>query len=165
MSGRKSSSIHYAKVSSICTHTYGRLSATYDLVVMRLRLGYRYYWEVSGADPVPYRLLARPGGHTLKHYVLQCPCHGLKLISPRQYWERHATLCSRGRDPEKFLRRHASRHTLFSHTRKTLKGERRMLQPSGAAVDKSRETSACFDKSVAAKSSAGNNCGRHEPQS
>ncbi|XP_050725085.1 uncharacterized protein LOC127002873 [Eriocheir sinensis] len=79
------SRIHYAQVSSFCTHTYGRLSASYDLVVMRLRLGYRYYWEVSGADPVPCRLCAGPGGHTLKHYVLQCPA--ISAYRPQGHWD------------------------------------------------------------------------------
>lgn len=63
------SSIHYAQVWSLCTHTYGRHSASYGLVVMCLRLGYRCYWEVSGAAPAPCSLCAKPGGHTLHHYV------------------------------------------------------------------------------------------------
>ncbi len=43
------SSIHYAEVFGLCSDTYNRLSGSYDLVVMRLKPGYRYYWEVSGS--------------------------------------------------------------------------------------------------------------------
>lgn len=67
------SSIHYVHVSQDTNVTYGRKSALYDLVVMRLRLGYKYYWEVSGAPPESCALCARPGGHTLQHYALECP--------------------------------------------------------------------------------------------
>lgn len=42
------SSIHYIHVSQDTNVTYGRKSTLYDLVVMCLRLGYKYYWEVSG---------------------------------------------------------------------------------------------------------------------
>ena len=79
------SSIHYAQISSLCSHTYGKLSAACDLVVMRLRLGYRYYWEVSGAPPVPCTLCARPGGHTLQHYVLHCPA--INDYRPQARWD------------------------------------------------------------------------------
>ena len=40
---------------------------------MRLRLGYKYYWEVSGGDGVPCGLCTSPRGHSLHHYVLECP--------------------------------------------------------------------------------------------
>ena len=61
--------IHYAQVSRLCSYTCDKFSAACDLVA-RLRLGYRYYWEVGGAPPVPCALCARPGGHMLQHYVL-----------------------------------------------------------------------------------------------
>ena len=67
------SSIHYVHVSQATEYPYGRRSALCDLVVMRLRLGYKYYWEVSGAAPESCAVCARPGGHTLRHYVLECP--------------------------------------------------------------------------------------------
>ena len=67
------SSIYYFQVSDLCSYTYGKHSASYDLVVMRLRLGYKYYWEVSGSAPVSCVLCDRPGGHALFHYVMECP--------------------------------------------------------------------------------------------
>ena len=63
--------IHYAQVSRLCSYTCDKFSAACDLVA-RLRLGYRYYWEVGGAPPVPCALCARPGGHMLQHCVLHC---------------------------------------------------------------------------------------------
>ena len=71
------SSIHYVHVSNLCTFPYGRHGALYDAVVMRLRLGYKYFWELTEADPVSCKLCNRLGGHTLSHYVLDCP-----LVSP-----------------------------------------------------------------------------------
>ncbi|MPC08062.1 hypothetical protein E2C01_000633 [Portunus trituberculatus] len=46
-----STSLHYAHVSQSCAYTYGRHTASHDRVAMRLRLGYKYFWEVS-ASPV-----------------------------------------------------------------------------------------------------------------
>ena len=44
-----------------------RHSALHDLVTMRLRLGYRYYWEVCrGAEPEPCATCGSPGGHSLQ---------------------------------------------------------------------------------------------------
>lgn len=43
-----------------------RDNASYDLVVTRVRLGYKYYWEVSEAAPVHCTLYDRPQDHTLQ---------------------------------------------------------------------------------------------------
>ena len=55
------------------------------LVVMRLRLGYRYYWEVSGAAAVPCGLCHSPAGHTLAHYIMECPL--LVHFRPQGHWD------------------------------------------------------------------------------
>ena len=73
------SSVHYVHV------TYGRKSAAHDLVAMRLRLGYRYYWEVSGAAAVPCKLCHSLAGHTLAHYVMECPL--LVHFRPQGNWD------------------------------------------------------------------------------
>ena len=67
------SSVHYVSVANHCAYPYGRHSAAQDAVAMRLRLGYRYYWEVSDSPAVCCTLCAKPGGHTLHHYVMECP--------------------------------------------------------------------------------------------
>lgn len=41
-------SIYYAQVLNICSYTYGRHSASCDLVVMHLRLGYGYSGKSVG---------------------------------------------------------------------------------------------------------------------
>ena len=79
------SSIHYVHVSQTSSVTYGRKSAAHDLVVMRLRLGYRYYWEVSGAAAVPCGLCHSPAGHTLAHYIMECPL--LVHFRPQGHWD------------------------------------------------------------------------------
>ena len=47
-----------------------------DTVIMRLRLGYKYYWEygfeVDEADRM-CRVCGGIGSHTLAHFVLHCP--------------------------------------------------------------------------------------------
>ena len=55
------------------TYTYGTSSASHDSIAMRLRLGYKYYWEVSGSPAVPCKLCDTPRGDTLYHYVILCP--------------------------------------------------------------------------------------------
>ena len=40
---------------------------------MRLRLGYKYFWEVSASPGVCCVLCAAPRGHTLRHYIMECP--------------------------------------------------------------------------------------------
>ena len=67
------SSLHYVRVSQGCQYTYGRHSASQDVVAMRLRLGYKYFWEVSNSPAVCCMLCTAPRGHTLHHYVMDCP--------------------------------------------------------------------------------------------
>ena len=49
-----------------------------DTVRMRLRLGYRYYWECPWSKreysiaEKECRVCGRPGLHTLRHYVMEC---------------------------------------------------------------------------------------------
>ncbi|KAK4312706.1 hypothetical protein Pmani_015891 [Petrolisthes manimaculis] len=61
------SSRHYVDIIHNSHHTYGRHSALYDVTAMRLRLGYKYYWEVSGSPAVSCTLCHQPRGHSLKH--------------------------------------------------------------------------------------------------
>ena len=67
------SSLHYARVSQGCSYTYGSHTSSHDMVAMRLRLGYKYFWEVSNSPGVCCVLCAAPRGHTLHHYVMECP--------------------------------------------------------------------------------------------
>lgn len=46
---------------SACAYSYGRHRAAQDVVAMRLRLGYRYYWEASNSPGVCCKLCVRPG--------------------------------------------------------------------------------------------------------
>ena len=68
-----SSCLHYVRVSQGSDYTYGRHGTSQDIVAMRLRVGYKYYWEVSRSPAVSCSLCAAPGGHTLDHYVGDCP--------------------------------------------------------------------------------------------
>ena len=87
------SSSHYLQVlNDTQEYVYGRHSALQDLVTMRLRLGYKYYWEVCrGAAPEPCPLCASPGGHSLQHYVLYCP--SLEDFRPQGRWELTRLIC------------------------------------------------------------------------
>ena len=67
------SCLHYVRVSQGSDYTYGRHGTSQDVVAMRLRVGYKYYWEVSHSPAVCCALCAAPGGHTLHHYVGDCP--------------------------------------------------------------------------------------------
>ena len=59
---------------------------------MRLRLGYKYYWEVyRGAEPEPCTLCARPGGHSLQHYVQYCPV--IDEFRPQGQWNLIELIC------------------------------------------------------------------------
>ncbi|KAG0724124.1 hypothetical protein GWK47_000479 [Chionoecetes opilio] len=69
-----SSGLHYVRVFHNSDYTYGRHSAAQDVVAMRLRLGYKYYWEVSNSPAASCTLCAKLGGHTLHHYIMDCPC-------------------------------------------------------------------------------------------
>ena len=87
------SSQHYkAVLNSTEEYTYGRHSSQMDLVTMRLRLGYKYYWEVyRGAESEPCTLCARPGGHSLQHYVLFCPV--IDESRPQGQWNLIELIC------------------------------------------------------------------------
>ncbi|MPC33178.1 hypothetical protein E2C01_026521 [Portunus trituberculatus] len=53
-----STSLHYARLARVSqsrAYTYGRHTASYDRVAMRLRLGYKYFWEVSASPLVLYK--------------------------------------------------------------------------------------------------------------
>ena len=63
--GTVSSSYYLQVLNDTEEYVYGRHGALQDLVTMRLRLGYEYYWEVCrGAEPEPCTIWAGPGGHS-----------------------------------------------------------------------------------------------------
>lgn len=68
---------HYIRVVENTTFTYGRFRAAWkDSICTRLRLAYKYYWELGVAVDAPARrcrLCEEQDGHSLSHYVLQCP--------------------------------------------------------------------------------------------
>ncbi|MPC81868.1 hypothetical protein E2C01_076506 [Portunus trituberculatus] len=66
-------SLHYARVSQSCAYTYERHTASHDRVAMRLRLGYKYFWEVSASPSVCCVVCGAPRGNTLRHYIVECP--------------------------------------------------------------------------------------------
>ena len=60
-------------------HTYGKYkhrTRQCDIVIARIRLGYRYLWQVAKEDPLPKhsncRLCESPLKHTLEHYITEC---------------------------------------------------------------------------------------------
>lgn len=67
---------HYIRVAQETNFTYGRyLTKWKDSVCTRLRLGYKYYWQLnpnSGDQEGRCRLCNDPGSHILNHYVLNC---------------------------------------------------------------------------------------------
>ena len=68
---------HYDTVSDHVTVTYGKDSIRNDVVKMRMRLGYKYYWqykEVFTTEEARCRVCGEEKGHTLEHYVLRCSC-------------------------------------------------------------------------------------------
>lgn len=68
---------HYIDVLENTNFTYGKYkSAWKDSLCTRLRLGYKYYWQLGIAkedDETCCRLCREPRAHTLSHYVLECP--------------------------------------------------------------------------------------------
>ena len=68
---------HYVRVASETSFTYGKNRLPWkDSVCTRLRMGYKYYWQLGIAtsdSDKQCRLCAEPNSHTLHHYVLQCP--------------------------------------------------------------------------------------------
>ena len=68
---------HYDTVSDHVAVTYGKDGIRNDAVKMRMRLGYKYYWqykEVFTTEEARCRVCGEENGHTLEHYVLRCSC-------------------------------------------------------------------------------------------
>ena len=65
---------HYDQVMNGTNFSYGKASAKYDTFVMRLRLGYNYYWQYAGGDGISCKLCNTPKSHTLFHYMMECGC-------------------------------------------------------------------------------------------
>lgn len=67
---------HYIKISQMTDFTYGRMLSLWgDSVCMRLRLGYKYLWQLGvekTEDDICCRLCREPRSHTLQHYILEC---------------------------------------------------------------------------------------------
>ncbi|MPC90444.1 hypothetical protein E2C01_085432 [Portunus trituberculatus] len=68
---RGSGTSSYVRVSQICAYTYERHTASHDRVAMRLRLGYKYFWDVSASPGVCCVLYAAPRGHCV--IIMECP--------------------------------------------------------------------------------------------
>ena len=72
---RSSTFRHYIRINMETDYVYGR-NVVMDTVMMRLRLGYKYYWEygyeVDQEDRM-CRVCGRNNSHTLEHYVMHCP--------------------------------------------------------------------------------------------
>ena len=64
---------HYDHVTSNTNFAYGKSTARYDSLAMRLRLGYRYVWEYRNDDSIiPCKLCGMNGLHTMFHYIMEC---------------------------------------------------------------------------------------------
>ena len=64
---------HYSKVTENSMIIYGKLPVRCDYFIMRLRLGYKYYWEYKmDGDGVPCKLCHKQKSHTLRHYIMAC---------------------------------------------------------------------------------------------
>ena len=63
---------HYSYVAENTNVTYGKALSKVDTLVMRLRLGYKYYWQYSEGDGISCKLCGQPFSHTLQHYVMFC---------------------------------------------------------------------------------------------
>ncbi|XP_068212642.1 uncharacterized protein [Palaemon carinicauda] len=72
MSNGSNSMSHYDYVSNNTRFTYGKSSAKYDGIVMRLKLGYKYYWEYKSGEGTPCKLCDAANSHTLQHYIMEC---------------------------------------------------------------------------------------------
>lgn len=64
----------YNGIVSKTSFTYGRkhLSRHRETVHARIRLGYHYLWQFTN-DILNCKVCNSPGGHTLSHYVMECP--------------------------------------------------------------------------------------------
>ena len=63
---------HYLYVSENSSVTYGKALSKVDTLIMRLRLGYKYYWQYSEGDGISCKLCGQPFSHTLQHYIMFC---------------------------------------------------------------------------------------------
>ena len=69
----------YVRIFNETEFTYGsNHNILSDTVTMRLRLGYKYYWEYGGSAAGSdtdrrCRVCGESDAHTLQHYVLLCP--------------------------------------------------------------------------------------------
>lgn len=67
---------HYVRVANETDFTYGRYRVAWkDSVCTRLRIGYKYYWQVgvpASEAERRCRLCGEADSHTLPHYVLHC---------------------------------------------------------------------------------------------
>ena len=68
---------YYTKIAKEITYTYGKKgNCRYkELVNARIRLGYRYSWQVMGANddnPSHCKICNENDGHTLYHYIMTC---------------------------------------------------------------------------------------------
>ena len=69
---------YYSKIAKEVSYTYGKKgnSRYKELVNARIRLGYRYTWQVMGANddnPSHCKVCNESDGHTLYHYIMTCP--------------------------------------------------------------------------------------------
>ena len=67
---------HYVLVNQDTGVVYGRKQdSLYDTVIMRLKFGYKYYWELGyqvEAKDRRCRVCNLEDSHTLPHYILHC---------------------------------------------------------------------------------------------
>lgn len=72
-------SIHHNDLFCDTPHHYGRhktLTRHCDIVAARIRLGYRYLWQLQDNPPVSHtkcKLCDEPQKHTVQHYIIECP--------------------------------------------------------------------------------------------
>ena len=72
-------SIHNYDLFSSAPHKYGQhktLTRPCDVVAARIRLGYRYLWQLQDNPPENHtkcKLCNEPFKHTLEHYIMECP--------------------------------------------------------------------------------------------
>ena len=65
---------HYLYVLENSNVTYGKNLSYVDTVMMRIRLGYKYFWQVKGGEGQCCQLCKMNNAHTLHHYILECEC-------------------------------------------------------------------------------------------
>ncbi|XP_068245305.1 uncharacterized protein [Palaemon carinicauda] len=72
MSNGSNSVSHYDYVSNNTRFTYGNSSVKCDGIVMRLKQGYKYYWEYKSGEGTACKLCDAANSHTLQHYIMEC---------------------------------------------------------------------------------------------